>query len=151
MVNESSGNLLRSDQHQPRCSNLFNPEKLATFILLTLCLALPACSWFRNFDFEHGARLTGGNPELGRTKLAQHSCISCHIIPGVPKADGISAPSLAHWCWHRKLLDTYPNTPENLEKWLENPSHLKPGTSMPDMNVSPQDSRDMAAYLYSIN
>jgi len=132
-------------------SNLGKLRKRTIFILLTLCLRFPACNWFRNFDFEHGAKLTGGNPERGRMKLVQHSCISCHIIPGVPKAEGTTAASLAHWSWRGKLLNTYPNTPENLEKWLESPSHLKPGTSMPDMNVSPQDSRDMAAYLYSIN
>jgi len=126
-------------------------EKLATFILLPLLLLLPACSRFREFDFEHGARLTGGDPELGRKKLGQHSCVSCHVIPGVPKADGTIAVSLEHWSWRRTFLDKYPNTPENLEQWLENPSRLKPGTSMPDMNVSPQDSRDMAAYLFSIN
>ena len=132
-------------------ANLRKLEKLAAFILLALILLLPACSRFRAFDFEHGARLTGGDPELGRKKLGQHSCVSCHIIPGVPNADGTSAPSLEHWSWRRTFLDTYPNTPANLERWLENPSHLKSGTSMPDLNVSPQDSRDIAAYLFSIN
>jgi len=95
--------------------------------------------------------MTGGNPELGRKRLAQHSCVSCHVIPGVPRGDGKSAQSLAHWYWRRTFLNTYKNTPENLEKWLEMPSHRKPSTAMPDLNVSPQDSRDMAAYLFSIN
>ncbi|MGA2422564.1 MAG: c-type cytochrome [Terriglobales bacterium] len=130
---------------------LRKPGKLATFILLMLIFVLPACNWFRDFDFERGARLTGGDPELGRTKLAMHSCVSCHVIPGVPRGEGNSAPSLAHWSRRRTFLNTYPNTPENLEKWLEKPSHRKPGTAMPDMNLSPQDSRDMTAYLFSIN
>ncbi len=132
-------------------SKLRKLEKLTTFILLTLISALPACDRFRDFDFERGARLTGGDPELGREKLGQHSCISCHIIPGVPRADGTSGPSLAHWSKRRNFLLTYPNTPADVEKWLENPSHLKAGTTMPSLNVSPQDSRYMAAYLYSIN
>lgn len=119
---------------------------------LALMLVGPGCSRFREFDFGHGARLTGGDPDLGRKKFAaafvrflpRHS-------PGVPKADGTIAASLEHWSWRRTFLDKYPNTPANLEKWLENPSCLKPGTSMPDMDVSPQNSRDMAAYLFSIN
>jgi cytochrome c2 len=114
-------------------------------------LVLAGCNHFRDFDFERGARLTGGNPELGRKKLGQHSCVSCHIIPGVPKADGNKGPSLEHWAQHRHFLDTHPNNPEDIEKWLENPSHVKPGTRMPDLNVSPEDSRDISAYLYSIN
>jgi len=127
-------------------------KRLAAVVLLMLLVPLTGgCNLFRDFDFKRGARMTGGNPELGRKKLAQHSCVSCHVIPGVPKGDGQSAPSLAHWSWQRKFLNTYPNTPENLEKWLENPSHRKPGTTMPDLSASPQDSRDMTAYLFSIN
>ncbi len=38
-----------------------------------------------------------------------------------------------------------------MEKWLEKPPRLKPYTNMPDTSASPQDSRDMAAYLFSIN
>jgi len=132
-------------------SELFRIEKLAAFILLAMLLTLPACNWFRDFDFKRGARLTGGDPELGRKKLAQRSCGSCHVIPGVPRAEGKSAPSLAGWSGRSTFLNNFPNTPENLEKWLDKPSHRKPGTNMPDINLTPQDSRDMAAYLFSIN
>jgi cytochrome c len=128
-----------------------NLRTFAIFILLALLLAAPACNWFRDFDFARGSRMTAGNPELGRKKLAQYSCISCHAIPGVPKGEGKSAPSLANWSGRQTFLNTFPNTPENLEKWLENPSHRKPNTTMPNLNISPQDSRDMAAYLFSLN
>lgn len=126
-------------------------KKPAGLFSLALLLALPACNLFRDFDFERGARMTGGNPEVGRKKLAHYSCVSCHVIPGVPRGEGKSAQSLAHWSGRRTFLNTYPNTPENLEKWLQTPSHRKPGTTMPDLNVSAQDSRDMSAYLFSIN
>lgn len=132
-------------------ADLRNLKRLVSFILLALIMALPACNLVRDFDFKRGARMTGGNPEVGRKKLAHYSCVSCHVIPGVPKGEGKSAQSLAHWSWRRTFLNTYKNTPENLEKWLQNPSHRKPGTTMPDLNISPQDSRDMAAYLFSIN
>ncbi len=125
--------------------------KLVGFILLALLFTVPACNWFRDFDFGRGARLTGGDAESGRKKMAQRSCGSCHVIPGVPRADGKSAPSLAGWSGRHTFLNTFPNTPENLEKWLDKPSHRKPGTNMPDMNLSPEESRDMAAYLFSIN
>ena len=132
-------------------SDLSRIEKLAAFILLAMLLTLPACNWFRDFDFKRGARLTGGEPELGRKKLAQRSCGSCHVVPGVPRAEGKSAPSLAGWAGRSTFLNTVPNTPENLEKWLDKPSHRKPGTNMPDISLTPEDSRDMAAYLFSIN
>jgi len=120
--------------------------------VLTLPLAFTACNWFRDFDFERGARLTGGDPEKGRRDVMMRSCGSCHFIPGVLRADGKSAPSLAGWSGRRKFLDgRYENTADNIEKWLAKPSHRKPGTNMPDMNLSPEESRDIAAYLFSIN
>ena len=134
-----------------RLGDVSNPRRFAIFILLALLAAAPACNWFRDFDFSRGARMTGGNPELGRKKLAQYSCISCHVIPGVPKGEGKSAPSLANWSGRQTFLNTFPNTPENLERWLENPSHRKPNTTMPNLNVTRQDSRDITAYLFSIN
>jgi cytochrome c2 len=119
--------------------------------VLVLLVASTACSWFRAVDLERGARLTGGNPESGRKKLVQHSCGTCHIISGVPNANGTTGPSLEYWSRRSKFLDNRPNTPENLEQWLEHSSRFKPGTGMPDMDVSPEDSRDMSAYLFSIN
>lgn len=133
-------------------SNLCSIEKLWAFILLAMMIfSIPGCNWFRDFDFARGARLTGGDPQAGRKKLAMRSCGSCHYIPGVPRAEGKSGPSLASWSERSTFLNTTRNTPENLEKWLDKPSHRKPGTTMPDIDLSPQDSRDMAAYLFSIN
>ena len=93
-----------------------NLRTFAIFILLALLLVAPSCNWFRDFDFARGARMTGGNPELGRKKLGRYSYISCHAIPGVPKGEGKSAPSLANWSGPQIFLNTFPNTPENLEK-----------------------------------
>lgn len=120
-------------------------------ILLMFLLASTACNWFRDFDFARGARVTGGDPEAGRKKLSMRGCGSCHFIPGVPRAEGKNAPSLAGWSGRRTFLNKFPNTPAELEKWLDRPSHRKPGTNMPDIVLSPQDARDMTAYLFSIN
>lgn len=126
--------------------------KAAVLGWLTLLLVFTACNWFRDFDFACGARLTGGNPEAGRKRLMMRTCGSCHVIPGVLRADGSRGPSLARWSARQTFLDgRYQNTPENVEKWLDQPSHRKPGTNMPDMNLSPDESRDMTAYLFSIN
>jgi cytochrome c len=142
---------VRDGGRDVRGHNRMMLKKLGTIFLFTMLITLPACNWFRDFDFERGARLTGGDPEMGRKKLAMRSCVSCHVIPGVPRGEGKSGPSLEHWSGRSTFLNVYPNTPENLEKWLAKPSHRKPGTAMPDITISPQDSRDMAAYLFSIN
>lgn len=41
------------------------------------------------------------------------------------------------------------NNPDNLIKWLRNPQSVTPGNAMPDMHVTEQDARDIAAYLYA--
>lgn len=141
-----------AETYSLRVASYYSPRRLEwLFLICAISLVSVSCNWFREFDFARGARMTGGNPEIGRRVLAQRSCISCHTIPGVPKADGNSAPSLAHWAGRRDFLDRFPNTPENLIKWLSNPSHMKPGTKMPQLNVTEKESRDMAAYLFSIN
>ncbi|HVO60490.1 MAG TPA: c-type cytochrome [Terriglobales bacterium] len=119
--------------------------------ILAAVVLLCGCNYFRDFDFARGARLTGGDPQVGRKKVADHSCISCHIIPGVPNSTGTLAPGLASWSRQREIAGTIPNTPANLEQWIQSPARLKPGTTMPDMNVSAEDSRDIAAYLFSLN
>jgi cytochrome c2 len=41
--------------------------------------------------------------------------------------------------------------PDNLVKWLRQPQNVVPGNAMPDMGVTPQDARDIAAYLYTLS
>jgi cytochrome c1 len=43
-----------------------------------------------------------------------------------------------------------PNTAENLMLWIQHPRQVEPHTVMPEMNVNEQDSRDIAAYLYTL-
>lgn len=109
-----------------------------------------SCSWFRDFDYERGARIANGDPLVGREKMRKRSCTSCHIIPGIPDADGTSGPTLEHWSQRKTFAGDHLNNPENMMRWLQKPSDLRPQTSMPAMGVTEQDSRDMAAYLFSI-
>ncbi len=43
-----------------------------------------------------------------------------------------------------------PNTPENLEAWLENPQAIVPGNAMPNMELKKDEARDIATYLYTL-
>jgi cytochrome c1 len=35
-------------------------------------------------------------------------------------------------------------------KWLQNPQSMDPQNAMPNLNVTPDDSRDMTAFLYTL-
>ncbi len=127
-------------------------------LLALACLALAAslsllaggCESSRQ-RFERAARLTGGNPYAGRMKMTQYGCQTCHTIPGVTGAHALVGPPLIHWSQRSYIAGELPNTPENLTRWLQHPPQVEPKTAMPEMGVTEQDSRDIAAYLYTIH
>ena len=88
--------------------------------------------------------------ERGRLLLAQYQCGSCHAIPDVQAARGRMGPTLASFGRRSYIAGHVPNGPEHLAKWIVSPGSLVPGTLMPAMGVSPDDARDMAAYLLAL-
>jgi cytochrome c oxidase subunit 2 len=42
------------------------------------------------------------------------------------------------------------NTPANVAKWIENPDHMKPGARMPNLGITGEQSKALAAYLLSL-
>ena len=48
------------------------------------------------------------------------------------------------------IAGQFPNQPETLVRWIVDPQSMQPGTAMPAMGVSPDQARDMAAYLYRL-
>lgn len=92
----------------------------------------------------------GGDPARGEVALRSYGCGACHAIPGVAGAHGRLAPPLDGWAGRQIIAGTLPNTPEQLVLWIRDPQAYKPGTNMPDVGVSTEDARDMAAYLYTL-
>jgi cytochrome c1 len=35
-------------------------------------------------------------------------------------------------------------------KWIREPQEVQPGTAMPELGVTEQDGKDIAAYLYTL-
>src|SRR5581483_3243813 len=97
-----------------------------------------------------GTPVTGGDPKRGLTLIEQNGCGTCHVIPGVPDADGMAGPPLAGLAHRIYIAGVRRNSPDNLVAWLENPQAVVPGNAMPNMNISSRDARDIAAYLYTL-
>lgn len=94
--------------------------------------------------------IDGGNPKQGKMLLAQYQCGSCHRIPDVESARGLAGPSLERFALRSYVAGRWPNRQDVLLRWISAPQAMAPGTLMPDMGVSPEDARHMAAYLYSL-
>ncbi len=88
-----------------------------------------------------------GNPKRGKLALQQYACAACHVIPGVVAPAGRVGPSLKGISERSIIAGLNANTPENMVEWIRHPDKIRPGTAMPDMGVTEQDARDMAAYL----
>jgi cytochrome c len=89
----------------------------------------------------------GGDPARGARLITSYGCGSCHTLAGVEGADGKVGPPLTGIGGRMYIAGRLTTSPENLERWIENPQAIDPGNAMPDLGVTPQDARDIAAYL----
>lgn len=91
----------------------------------------------------------GGNPRHGQELIGTYGCGSCHTIAGVRGADGLVGPPLTGFGRRVYIAGELPNTGPNLQRWIQDPQQVEPGTAMPDLGVTADDARDIAAYLFS--
>jgi cytochrome c2 len=99
---------------------------------------------------KKAAAMTGGDPAHGQQVIRGYGCGSCHVIPGVDGAAGKVGPSLAGIGARTYLAGKLPNEPANMIKWIRQPQEVSPGTAMPELGVTEQDGKDIAAYLYTL-
>jgi cytochrome c2 len=90
-------------------------------------------------DAAHGSRL-----------IDAEACGSCHVVPGHATGIGMAGPPLSAFGRRTVIAGMLPNTPDNLVFWLQRPQAVVPANGMPDMGLSPQEARDIAAYLYTL-
>jgi len=114
-----------------RCTNAL-AKNISAF-----CLLLSAfCTREQPANVKHGKELT-----------AQYGCTSCHEIPGVKGPRGMVGPPLDHMAARQTIAGKYANDPDTLAKWLQNPQAMDPQNQMPNLGVTPDDARDIAAFL----
>ena len=121
------------------------------FLCAVLLWMSSSCERLSRNEVERAAMLTsGGDARLGQTELRKYGCNTCHEISGVPGARGLIGPRLDGIGQRYYIAGELPNTPDNLMLWIEHPRQVEPHTAMPEMGVTEQDSRDIAAYLYTL-
>ena len=85
----------------------------------------------------------------GKAIFAKSACVGCHTIEGV--SAGVLAPNLTHFGGRRALAaGMWPNTAENVAAWVRDPQRLKPGVKMPDLGLTDEQAKAVAAYLTSL-
>jgi len=115
--------------------------------ILLIVLLLTAC----NRQEKNEAQVqTGGSIDRGKAAIQRYGCQACHKVPGVDGPQGMVGPSLEHMAARNYIAGKFPNTPENMTRWLQNPQSMDPNNAMPNLSVTPADSRDITAYLYTL-
>ena len=103
---------------------------------------------------ERPAEIAGaaqqGDAAEGRRAMQQYACATCHVIPGVTGATQQVGPPLTGIANRGYIAGVVQNTPENMVRWLMWPQRLSPLSVMPDLGVTEEDARNMAAYLQTL-
>jgi cytochrome c len=95
-------------------------------------------------------RVVGGEPAMGRRIIAAYECGVCHVIPGIQGAHGIVGPPLTDFARRRFIGGVVPNEPTLLVRWVQDAPSIAPHTGMPDLGLSDDEARHVAAYLYTL-
>ena len=122
--------------------------KRSAAILLLVCAATTGCEGGHTVS-RYGVA-TGGDARRGAAVIGQFGCGACHTIPGIRAADGLVGPPLYFFSRRTFIAGQLPNTPSNLARWVKDPPAVEPGTAMPNLGLSDQQARDVAAYLYTL-
>ena len=89
------------------------------------------------------------DPAKGLQAIQRVGCAACHAIPGLHWPKGKLGPSLENYGDQGMIAGRLPNRPDVLARFVREAPALLPETTMPAMPLNEEESRDVAAYLYS--
>jgi cytochrome c1 len=133
----------------------FTTTRWVLIIAVIVVLATGMGSWYavtanrRNVECL-AAAVTGGDPKHGRLLVRSAGCTGCHDIPEVDGAHGTVGPPLSAIS-RRVYIGVLLNTPNHLIQWIRNPRAIDPMAAMPNVGLSEQEARDVAAFLYTLD
>ena len=94
--------------------------------------------------------LLAPSADRGRRAMQQYACVTCHVIPGVVGSNAPVGPPLTGMGSRKFIAGVLPASTDNLVWWLRAPHLVSERNAMPDLGVTEQDARDMAAYLMTL-
>lgn len=95
-------------------------------------------------------RVADARPAAGKSIIFKVGCGVCHVIPGVPGANGTVGPSLERFAERNLIGGVVPNRPELLAQWVRDAPSLIAETGMPDLPITEEEARNVAEYLYTL-
>jgi cytochrome c oxidase subunit 2 len=85
----------------------------------------------------------------GAAIFGEKTCVTCHAIGDVAAAR--IGPDLTHVAERTTLgAGVIENTPDELARWLKDPQRIKPGSHMPNAQLSDGEVTDLVAYFETL-
>jgi cytochrome c oxidase subunit II len=101
-------------------------------------------------DQQQQLSVVSGAASRGRIVFEASPCLDCHAVRGIA-GNGHFGPDLTHLMSRDTIASgAVANTPENLRKWIRDPSSLKPGSTIPALRLSEQQTQDVVAFLETL-
>jgi cytochrome c oxidase subunit 2 len=96
-------------------------------------------------------RLIDPLTQKGKETFLSLACVGCHTVKGTA-ASGKIGPELTHVASKKSIAGgaLSPVDEANLTKWIKNPPAVKPGTQMPNLNLSDQQIHDIVQWLLTL-
>ncbi|SFQ08383.1 c-type cytochrome [Tranquillimonas alkanivorans] len=86
-----------------------------------------------------------------RAAIMAYGCGTCHVIPDVPGANGVTGPPLTRMREQAYVAGVLPNMPEALTSFIVDPQAIDPRSAMPDLGVTADEAARMAAFLIEVS
>ena len=126
-------------------------RRLLAVAVVVAAFAVAACSNSSTTTSGAESRVVrGASPAAGKDQIVRYGCGACHQIPGIKNASGLVGPPLIQFGKRGTIAGFFANTPDNLINWVDNPQAMLPGNDMPDLGVTKDEARNIAAYLENL-
>jgi len=86
-----------------------------------------------------------GDANVGKQVFETKGCTACHTIESLPDARGTVGPNLTHIA--SQPYDSFPNDPQFLKQWINDPPTAKPGTAMPKLGLADDELNNVVSFL----
>lgn len=116
-------------------------------------------AWLTEQQRPASVPVEGTIEQQGMDLFLGGQCVSCHNISGVTAdnpaltAGAIYGPDLTHFSSRDVFAGAVLNhgDPNAIEDWIDNPPLVKPGSFMPNIDLTQQEIEALAAYLRSLD
>lgn len=145
-------NELWMDPHTPglyvgQCAQFCGVEHAKMLLRVSVDTPDQFAAWVKR---EQQPGVQDASIAAGRQEFERQACMNCHAIAGTP-AHGQFGPDLTHLASRKTIAaGAAENTTENLERWIADPDLIKPGSLMPSMHLTPDQVREITAYLNTL-